>query len=79
MARFILVDLTLWQALAGMTLLQIAFMFPLPAGLGAMEASQVFLMGALGFPPAAGLTMSLLMRGRDMLIGGLGLLRAGRL
>jgi glycosyltransferase 2 family protein len=79
MARFILVDLTLWQALAGMTLLQIAFMFPLPAGLGAMEASQVFVMGALGFPPAAGLTMSLLMRGRDMLIGGLGLLRAGRL
>lgn len=79
MAQFILVDLTIWQALAGMTLLQIAFMFPLPAGLGAMEASQVFAMGAMGFPPAAGLTMSLLMRGRDMLIGGLGLLRAGRL
>jgi uncharacterized membrane protein YbhN (UPF0104 family) len=79
MAQFILVDMTIWQALAGMTLLQIAFMFPLPAGLGAMEASQVFVMGALGFPPSAGLTMSLLMRGRDMLIGGLGLLRAGRL
>jgi hypothetical protein len=41
MAQFILVDMTIWQALAGMTLLQIAFMFPLPAGLGAMEASQV--------------------------------------
>lgn len=79
MAQFILIDLTLWQALAGMTLLQIAFMFPLPAGLGAMEASQVFVMGAMGYPPAAGLTMSLLMRGRDMLIGGLGLVRAGRL
>jgi uncharacterized protein (TIRG00374 family) len=79
MAQFILVDMTVWQALAGMTLLQIAFMFPLPAGLGAMEASQVFVLGAMGFPPSAGLTMSLLMRGRDMLIGGLGLLRAGRL
>jgi hypothetical protein len=79
MAQFILVDMTIWQALAGMTLLQIAFMFPLPAGLGAMEASQVFVMGALGFPPSAGLTMSLLMRGRDMLLGGLGLLWAGRL
>jgi uncharacterized membrane protein YbhN (UPF0104 family) len=54
-------------------------MFPLPAGLGTMEASQVFVLGAMGFPPSAGLTMSLLMRGRDMLIGGLGLLRAGRL
>ena len=79
MAQFILVDMTIWQALAGMTFLQIAFMFPLPAGLGAMEASQVFVMGAMGFPPSAGLTMSLLMRGRDMLIGGLGLLRAGKI
>jgi hypothetical protein len=79
MAQFILVDMTVWQALAGMTFLQIAFMFPLPAGLGAMEASQVFVMGAMGFPPSAGLTMSLLMRGRDMLIGGLGLLRAGKI
>ena len=79
MARFILVDMTVWQALAGMTFLQIAFLLPLPAGLGAMEASQVFVMGAMGFPPSAGLTMSLLMRGRDMLIGGFGLLRAGRL
>ncbi len=79
MAQFILVDMTIWQALAGMTFLQIAFMLPLPGGLGAMEASQVFVLSAMGFPPSAGLTMSLLMRGRDMLIGGLGLLRAGRL
>lgn len=79
MAQFILVDMTVWQALAGMAFLQIAFLLPLPAGLGAMEASQVFVMGAMGFPPSTGLTMSLLMRGRDMLIGGLGLLRAGKI
>jgi glycosyltransferase 2 family protein len=79
MARFILVDLSPWQALAGLTAVQIAFLMPLPGGLGALEASQVFVLGAMGFPPAAGLTMSLLMRGRDILFGGLGLLRAGKI
>lgn len=79
MARFISIDLTGVQALAGLTFVQLAFMVPLPAGLGALEASQVFIIGAMGFPPAAGLTMSLLMRGRDILFGGLGLIRAGKL
>jgi glycosyltransferase 2 family protein len=79
MARFLSINLTGVQALAGLTIVQLAFMLPLPAGLGALEASQVFIFGAMGFPPAAGLTMSLLMRGRDILFGGLGLLRAGKL
>ena len=79
MARFILVDLNAWQALAGLTMVQAAFLVPLPGGLGALEASQVFAMGAMGFPPAAGLTMSLLIRVRDLILGGLGLLRAGKL
>jgi uncharacterized membrane protein YbhN (UPF0104 family) len=79
MARFIQVDLTIWQALAGLTTVQIAFLMPLPGGLGALEASQVFALGTMGFPPSAGLTMSLIMRGRDLILGGLGLLRAGKL
>jgi MFS family permease len=79
MARFISINLSGVQALAGLTIVQLAFMLPLPAGLGALEASQVFIMGAMGFPPAAGLTMSLLMRGRDILFGGLGLIRAGKI
>jgi glycosyltransferase 2 family protein len=79
MARFLSINLTGLQAMAGLTLVQLAFMLPLPAGLGALEASQVFIFGAMGFPPAAGLTMSLLMRGRDILLGGLGLLRAGKI
>jgi uncharacterized membrane protein YbhN (UPF0104 family) len=56
--------------------MQIAFMAPLPAGLGVVEASQVFALTAMGFSTAAGLTMSLLMRGRDILFGGVGLLLA---
>jgi uncharacterized protein (TIRG00374 family) len=79
MARFISINLTGVQALAGLTIVQLAFMLPLPAGLGALEASQVFVMGAMGFPPATGLTVSLLMRGRDILFGGLGLIRAGKI
>jgi glycosyltransferase 2 family protein len=79
MARFLSIYLSGIQALAGLTIVQLAFMLPLPAGLGALEASQVFIMGAMGFPPAAGLTMSLLMRGRDILFGGLGLIRAGKI
>jgi glycosyltransferase 2 family protein len=79
MTRFILVNLTVLQAFAGLTLAQIAFLMPLPGGLGALEASQVFALGAMGFPPSAGLTISLLARVRDLILGGLGLLRAGRL
>jgi uncharacterized protein (TIRG00374 family) len=79
MAHYILIDMTFWQALAGLTAVRVAFLMPLPGGLGALEASQVFALGAMGYPPAAGLTMCLLMRGRDMLLGGLGLLRAGKL
>jgi uncharacterized membrane protein YbhN (UPF0104 family) len=71
--------MTGWQALAGLTTMQVAFLVPVPAGLGAIEASQVFALGAMGFPPSMGLTMSLVMRARDLLFGGLGLLRAGKL
>lgn len=65
------------QALSGLTLARLAFLAPLPGGLGALEASQVMAMTALGLPAAAGLSLSLLMRARDLLLGGLGLLLAG--
>jgi uncharacterized membrane protein YbhN (UPF0104 family) len=46
---------------------------PVPAGLGALEASQVFALQALGYDAALGLSLSLLIRLRDLLFGGLGL------
>jgi uncharacterized membrane protein YbhN (UPF0104 family) len=49
----------------------------LPGGLGALEASQVFTLGKFGFTAAAALSLTLFMRGRDNLIGGVGLLLAG--
>jgi uncharacterized membrane protein YbhN (UPF0104 family) len=51
---------------------------PLPGGLGALEASQVFALGRFGISAGVALGVALLMRGRDLLIGGIGLLLAGR-
>jgi len=55
----------------------ISLVMPLPGGLGALEASQVYTLGRFGYSAASALSLTLLMRGRDMLIGGLGLLLAG--
>jgi uncharacterized membrane protein YbhN (UPF0104 family) len=51
---------------------------PLPGGLGALEASQVFALGTFGYAAPIAISVVLVMRGRDLLIGGLGLLLAGR-
>jgi len=66
------------QVFAALTAMQIAFLMPLPGGLGALEASQVFTLGAFGQPASAAISLTLLMRARDILNGGLGLLLAGR-
>lgn len=63
-------------ALASLTAARLSFLMPLPAGLGALEASQVFAVSAFGLPAALGISLSLLMRARDLLLGGLGLLVA---
>jgi uncharacterized membrane protein YbhN (UPF0104 family) len=66
------------QTLAALTAMQIAFLLPLPGGLGALEASQVFALGAFGQSASAAISLTLLIRARDILIGGIGLLLAGR-
>lgn len=64
--------LTPVQAIVAMTAARIAFLAALPAGLGALEASQVLVFGALGVNPAAGLSLSLLIRLRDTALAALG-------
>lgn len=76
MLTFLSADLTLTETLAALTVVRLSFLAPLPAGLGALEASQVFAATAFGLPAALGISLALLMRGRDMLLGGLGLLIA---
>lgn len=73
MLTFLSADLPLTETLAALTVVRLSFLAPLPAGLGALEASQVFAATAFGLPAALGISLALLMRGRDILLGGLGL------
>jgi len=66
------IHLTPMQAIVAMTAARVAYLAALPAGLGALEASQVLIFGALGVNPAAGLSLSLLIRLRDTAVAALG-------
>jgi len=78
MARFLGIKLSTIELFAALTFLQLAFLVPLPGGLGALEASQVFALGMFGQPAAVAISLTLLQRVRDVLNGGLGLLIAAK-
>ena len=78
MVSFLGMRLNAVEVFAALTAMQVSFLFPLPAGLGALEASQVLALGAFGQPASAAISLTLLIRGRDILTGGLGLLLASR-
>jgi uncharacterized protein (TIRG00374 family) len=75
---FLNIELSSWQTIAAWTAGWLSLLAPLPGGLGALEATEVFALGIFGVPAALAIGVPLLMRGRDLLIGGLGLLIAGR-
>jgi uncharacterized membrane protein YbhN (UPF0104 family) len=75
---FLQINLHGWQIIAAWTASWLAFLIPLPGGLGTLEASQVFALGAFGISAAPAIGVTLLIRARDLLIGGLGLLFASR-
>lgn len=77
-ADFLNASLSFEQILAALTAALFAFLLPLPGGLGALEASQVYALTSIGYAPALGISLSLIMRARDILNGGLGLLLAGK-
>jgi len=78
MTSFLGAHLSFTQNLAGLTSVLLAFVLPLPGGLGALEASQVYALTSMGYAPAIGISLSLLIRARDLMNAGLGLLLAGR-
>ncbi|VAW36092.1 hypothetical protein MNBD_CHLOROFLEXI01-3847 [hydrothermal vent metagenome] len=73
MVTFLGLSVTGLQLIGLLTAARIAFLLPLPGGLGTLEASQIWALGLLGFNPAAGIGLSLLIRARDVLLGLLGL------
>jgi uncharacterized membrane protein YbhN (UPF0104 family) len=76
--NFLQILLPFWQTIAAWTAGWLSLLAPLPGGLGALEASQVFALGVFGISAASAIGVTLLMRARDLLIGGLGLLFASR-
>ncbi len=80
MTRGLGIALTLPQILVLMTAARLAFLLPLlPGGLGVLEAGLMFTIGALGYDPAHGLALALLIRLRDLAVGAAGLFFAHRL
>jgi glycosyltransferase 2 family protein len=72
--NFLNINLPFWQTVAAWTAGWLSLLAPLPAGLGALEASEVLALGAFGVSAASAIGVTLVMRARDLLIGGLGLL-----
>lgn len=69
--------LSMTQALTALVAMRVAILLPMPAGLGVLEASQVLAMTSLGLSAADGISLSLLIRGRDVFLGVVGLWLAG--
>jgi uncharacterized protein (TIRG00374 family) len=73
---FVHIGLPFWELVTAWTIGWLAFIVPVPGGLGAFEASQVLVLGHFGIAAAAAIGLILVIRGRDLLIGSLGLLFA---
>ena len=75
---FLHIELDAPQTITAWTASWLAFLVPWPGGLGALEASQVFALGTFGISAASAIGVTLVIRARDILIAGLGLLFASR-
>lgn len=73
MIAFLGAPLSFGQLVIILTAARLAILLFMPAGLGAMEAGQALAFGAVGLNPALGISASLLIRARDVIMGGAGL------
>lgn len=73
MLTFLGAEVSFIQGVMVLTAVRFAFLLPMPGGLGTVEAALVLALTQLGLDPAVGLSASLLIRGRDVLLGLLGL------
>jgi uncharacterized protein (TIRG00374 family) len=69
---FLGLSLTFNQILLLLIAARIAILLPLPAGLGTLESSQVLGLGMLGLETAVGVSITLVIRARDVLLGLIG-------
>lgn len=75
--RFFGVPASLTDAISAQAAARLAFLMPFPAGLGAFETSQVLAARLLGWEPAVGIALSLLIRARDLFLAVCGLWLGG--
>lgn len=66
-------SLSLAQVVMLLMAARFAFLLPMPAGIGTFETSMLFAFGWLHLDPTVGVALTLLIRGRDLLLGSLGL------
>ncbi|MCB0061686.1 MAG: flippase-like domain-containing protein [Caldilineaceae bacterium] len=76
-ARIFGTSLTATEVTMVLVAARIAFLLPMPAGIGTLETSLTLAFQLLGLPPATGLALSLLIRARDVSLGLLGLSLGG--
>ncbi len=60
------------QVVLGVTAARIAYLLFLPAAVGVLEAGQLTAVAAMGFAPALGISLSLVVRARDVVLGTFG-------
>lgn len=73
LAHFLGMTLSARGLILGLTAARVAYLLFFPAALGVFEAGQIAAVTALGFPPALGVSLSLVIRIRDVLLAGTGL------
>lgn len=73
MAIFLGERLNFTQTFVGLIAARASFLLPIPAGIGALEGSQILAMQAVGLDGSFGLSIGLLIRIRDILFGLIGL------
>lgn len=71
-------NLAFVEVIALLVAARIAFLLPMPGGLGTLEAGQLFTLILLGYDPALAIGLSLLMRLRDLIVISAGLILAWR-
>ena len=71
-AFFLGATLSMSELIIGLAAARIAYLLLFPAGLGVLEAGQVAAVCALGFPAALGISLSLVIRFRDVVVAAVG-------
>lgn len=67
------ITLDIFQSLAVFSFVNMAYIVPLPATLGSLEASQAYAFASLGLGPEAGTAFSLVLRGAELCLTIVGL------